>query len=152
MADFQPKATNQSVFPTTHWTVVSTLRQAPVEDRNRLLSEFLERYLSAFEFHLYHGKGIKNEHDLEDVLQGFVADKIIAKSVLDYVQKDNGRLRDYLRRCLDNYVYSQHRSKVAVAWDRRKDIEVQPGLSEHCLLYTSPSPRDQRGSRMPSSA
>jgi len=27
-----------------------------------------------------------------------------------------------------------------------------PGLSKDCLLYTSPSPRDQRGSRMPSSA
>ena len=26
------------------------------------------------------------------------------------------------------------------------------GLSPSCLLYTSPSPRDQRGSRMPSSA
>ena len=26
------------------------------------------------------------------------------------------------------------------------------GLLERCLLYTSPSPRDQRGSRMPSSA
>ena len=26
------------------------------------------------------------------------------------------------------------------------------GLSKSCLLYTSPSPRDQRGSRMPSSA
>ena len=26
------------------------------------------------------------------------------------------------------------------------------GLSGGCLLYTSPSPRDQRGSRMPSSA
>ena len=25
-------------------------------------------------------------------------------------------------------------------------------LPSHCLLYTSPSPRDQRGSRMPSSA
>ena len=25
-------------------------------------------------------------------------------------------------------------------------------LNKHCLLYTSPSPRDQRGSRMPSSA
>ena len=24
--------------------------------------------------------------------------------------------------------------------------------AKHCLLYTSPSPRDQRGSRMPSSA
>ena len=26
------------------------------------------------------------------------------------------------------------------------------GLFGYCLLYTSPSPRDQRGSRMPSSA
>ena len=30
-----------------------------------------------------------------------------------------------------------------------KDIET---INKHCLLYTSPSPRDQRGSRMPSSA
>ena len=27
-----------------------------------------------------------------------------------------------------------------------------PGMYKSCLLYTSPSPRDQRGSRMPSSA
>ena len=26
------------------------------------------------------------------------------------------------------------------------------GIGKTCLLYTSPSPRDQRGSRMPSSA
>ena len=30
--------------------------------------------------------------------------------------------------------------------------EVTVELSGACLLYTSPSPRDQRGSRMPSSA
>ena len=30
--------------------------------------------------------------------------------------------------------------------------EFYCNLSEGCLLYTSPSPRDQRGSRMPSSA
>ena len=30
-------------------------------------------------------------------------------------------------------------------------VEVRP-LSEVCLLYTSPSPRDKRQSRMPSSA
>ena len=29
---------------------------------------------------------------------------------------------------------------------------LAPTLSTGCLLYTSPSPRDQRGSRMPSSA
>ena len=36
-------------------------------------------------------------------------------------------------------------------------VEIADGtvigeLMECCLLYTSPSPRDQRGSRMPSSA
>ena len=35
---------------------------------------------------------------------------------------------------------------IAVAWEKITD---QIG---RCLLYTSPSPRDQRGSRMPSSA
>ena len=36
---------------------------------------------------------------------------------------------------------------------RKRGLFMQP-LAEamHCLLYTSPSPRDQRGSRMPSSA
>ena len=31
-------------------------------------------------------------------------------------------------------------------------LEASLILSQFCLLYTSPSPRDQRGSRMPSSA
>ena len=31
-------------------------------------------------------------------------------------------------------------------------VEMQTGEGKTCLLYTSPSPRDQRGSRMPSSA
>ena len=31
-------------------------------------------------------------------------------------------------------------------------VAVQASSNETCLLYTSPSPRDQRGSRMPSSA
>ena len=31
-------------------------------------------------------------------------------------------------------------------------IEAEENVLNICLLYTSPSPRDQRGSRMPSSA
>ena len=31
-------------------------------------------------------------------------------------------------------------------------IEANPTVFESCLLYTSPSPRDKRQSRMPSSA
>ena len=32
------------------------------------------------------------------------------------------------------------------------EIQSKLGANNACLLYTSPSPRDQRGSRMPSSA
>ena len=45
-------------------------------------------------------------------------------------------------------LYSQARDNLSEA-DQRK---LEDGLFAACLLYTSPSPRDQRGSRMPSSA
>ena len=42
---------------------------------------------------------------------------------------------------------------TAVEWQRAAEHEKSnPYLFYTCLLYTSPSPRDQRGSRMPSSA
>ena len=36
--------------------------------------------------------------------------------------------------------------------DQQSISTLSAGASTICLLYTSPSPRDQRGSRMPSSA
>ena len=44
---------------------------------------------------------------------------------------------------------------VSLYWPVRKEFDTRFLLDElvnRCLLYTSPSPRDQRGSRMPSSA
>ena len=38
-----------------------------------------------------------------------------------------------------------------VDFNKRTEIDVKD-MDCSCLLYTSPSPRDQRGSRMPSSA
>ena len=40
----------------------------------------------------------------------------------------------------------------AAAWTTEKRSDFANDLDRPCLLYTSPSPRDQRGSRMPSSA
>ena len=42
---------------------------------------------------------------------------------------------------------------VAIALDEcKREYDAVFYQDESCLLYTSPSPRDQRGSRMPSSA
>ena len=42
--------------------------------------------------------------------------------------------------------------KDSVLWMNVKKAGVEAFRIKICLLYTSPSPRDQRGSRMPSSA
>ena len=48
------------------------------------------------------------------------------------------------------YDGEQRPSRRLQRFGRGNCQELHPG--RHCLLYTSPSPRDQRGSRMPSSA
>ena len=53
---------------------------------------------------------------------------------------------------IDNLDRSKH---VLESDDKLKETDALKKTMEHleiCLLYTSPSPRDQRGSRMPSSA
>ena len=43
-------------------------------------------------------------------------------------------------------------ASVVKRWKRGTPLESAQTVFTGCLLYTSPSPRDQRGSRMPSSA
>ena len=57
---------------------------------------------------------------------------------------------------LANRISSNPKNKVLLLEAGGKDtnpwIHIPGGYFKTCLLYTSPSPRDQRGSRMPSSA
>ena len=47
-----------------------------------------------------------------------------------------------------NYILDESEDFIKLNQSKNKKIDVLRG----CLLYTSPSPRDQRGYRMPSSA
>ena len=47
---------------------------------------------------------------------------------------------------------SELNAVLASALRQAKEANPFEGQEIYCLLYTSPSPRDQRGSRMPSSA
>ena len=122
MRKFDSEA-GSSVFPTTHWTVVNVLREATPQEKASLLSEFIKKYTPAFRIHLIHGRGYRNDDDLDDAIQGFLTDKFIGKNLFEHVDQDRGRLRDYLRRSLDNYVFEQHRSKSAASWNNRVSLD-----------------------------
>lgn len=109
----------KGVFPTTHWTVINALKRVDLKDKESLFIEFVEQYTPAFRYHLIYSRGCKQEADLDDMVQGFLSDKFVFKNILEHVHQDKGRLRDYLRRCLDNYVYEKHRSKTSSAWNNR---------------------------------
>ena len=54
---------------------------------------------------------------------------------------------------LSKHDYDDDLANISMASEASpKDLIILIGQVVDCLLYTSPSPRDQRGSRMPSSA
>ena len=50
------------------------------------------------------------------------------------------------------YIYDYHTLRQAMEIMEYHKYSCVPILNKDCLLYTSPSPRDLGGSRMPSSA
>ena len=72
------------------------------------------------------------------------------------VMKDGDIFR-YMQMAVEAAQTSEHEtSQVGACLVSGDDAIAHPNfwpkLVKDCLLYTSPSPRDQRGSRMPSSA
>ena len=62
---------------------------------------------------------------------------------------------EYVQTNIDRATPDTYRGNLRVDWDvtdRQRLGLATKVYSNTCLLYTSPSPRDQRGSRMPSSA
>ena len=67
----------------------------------------------------------------------------IAEIASDKAKINKDALEMVINRIIDN-------ASVAIASYNRKPVVSARQMA--CLLYTSPSPRDQRGSRMPASA
>jgi hypothetical protein len=100
-------------LPATEWSLVDLARQEIDHPAARgALAVLLNRYLPALRSHLVSGRRIDPER-AEDLLQGFVADKIIEQKLLDHAARERGKFRSFLLVTLDHYVVSEHRSAAA---------------------------------------
>ena len=83
------------------------------------------------------------------LLSRSLADRAPIKQVHQHLQDRATKLYDYFDQATQLtplITNPETRSTTVIG------LQGPPALIEDCLLYTSPSPRDQRGSRMPSSA
>jgi RNA polymerase sigma-70 factor (ECF subfamily) len=115
---------DQRRFPTTRWSLIALAggmagsgAEGPDEDvdnegaRRHALGVILRRYLPALRAHLL-AKHIPADR-ADDLLQAFVADKVIERNLLARADRARGRFRWFLAAALNNYCANQLRADTA---------------------------------------
>jgi RNA polymerase sigma-70 factor (ECF subfamily) len=92
--------------------VLGALGRAGVTGRREALGNLLVRYLPALRLHVQRRAGVDG-HAAEDLVQSFIADKLLSESFLAGADKQRGRFRTYLLTALDRFAISEHRRQSA---------------------------------------
>lgn len=99
-------------FPTTHWSLVARAGQDSTETKRQALGELLTRYLPALRAHLIHGKRLSPDN-ADDLLQEFVAAKLLEKELLGRADAELGKFRTFLLTALDRFLIDRFREENA---------------------------------------
>src|SRR3954468_16201696 len=118
-------------FPSTQWSLVGRAGQLDGARGREALGALLHSYLPALRAHLVAARGM-SEDSADDLVQGFVADKVIGQNLLARAAQGRGKFRSFLLGALDHYAVGQFRYDTA----RKRcpagavlDIADQTGLS-----------------------
>lgn len=99
---------NGCSFPSTQWSLVDRAAAGDSVVRRRALSDLLKQYLPALRAHLVHKKRIDQER-ADDLLQGFIANKVLEQGLIARADPDKGRFRALLVTSLNHYVIDVYR-------------------------------------------
>jgi RNA polymerase sigma-70 factor (ECF subfamily) len=98
-------------FPDTHWSLVFRAGGTQA-DRREALGELLKRYLPALKAHLVLGRRMDRDC-ANDLVQGFVTDKLVERNLLGQITGGKGKFRTFLLKALDRYAFDQIRRQNA---------------------------------------
>jgi RNA polymerase sigma-70 factor (ECF subfamily) len=112
MAEEQPPKRGPKHFPTTHWSLVGRAGGRAEGSSTQALAEVLRLYMPALRAHLRGPMGIARER-AEDLLQGFLADKVLEQNVIAAADPGRGKFRTFLLTALERFVIDTHRYESA---------------------------------------
>ncbi len=99
-------------FPSTNWSNVGRAGNAGLEGHRQAMESLLRCYLPALRAHLRLRKRIAPDR-IEDLLQGFVADKVVEQNLIASASRAKGKFRSFLLIALGRYVIDQIRHDKA---------------------------------------
>jgi DNA-directed RNA polymerase specialized sigma24 family protein len=111
----QPKKPEESpsAFPATRWSLVGRAGGADAVAQPIAMAEIARMYFRALRAHLLQMCN-GDEHRADDLLQGFLADKVLEQRLIDHADPQRGRFRTFLLTALDRYVVDAHRHASAL--------------------------------------
>jgi RNA polymerase sigma-70 factor (ECF subfamily) len=101
-----------SRFPATRWTLVGRAGGLDAETGPIAIAEIVRLYVPALRAHLMHRMQC-DEHRADDLLQGFLTDKVLEQRLIGYADPKRGRFRTFLLTALERYVIDTQRRAAA---------------------------------------
>ena len=107
-------ATPPQPFPVTHWSLVRRAGLPDPQARQEALATLLQRYLPALRSYLCQLRGLREEQ-ADELLQAFVADKLLGQQLLARADASRGRFRTFLLTSLRHFDVGRHRAALVRA-------------------------------------
>ena len=95
-------------FPTTRWSLVLRAADGRTGEARQALDELLRRYLRPLNAYLVRSRGMAPV-EAEELLQGFIAQRVLENRLLASADSGRGRFRTLLLHALDCYVADRFR-------------------------------------------
>ena len=124
-------------FPTTHWTSVERAG-GPGTIASDALGRLLTRYMAPLRAHLVLQKRLPPEK-ADDLLQAFVAEKVLERGLVAGATRGKGRFRTFLLIALDRFVWNQIRNEGR---KRRSPDNLVPLEEAAGLIDDAPQPSE----------
>jgi len=119
--DVNNRGAKQQFFPATNWAAVLQAARSDFSISGKVQDDLFRVYLPALQRYLLRARRLSPDH-VEDILQGFVADKILRGGLFKKADQARGRFRNLVLKSLNNYVATWFAKR---ARDPMKDAGVE---------------------------